>query len=128
MADPNLKILTLLFFRRVVASASNILPHMPKEKQSWTDDKWTKSTPSSSSTPNSVCSQTYFVEPLAWMGNIGQNLQGKLNCPKCQCKLGSFSWIMGCQCPCGARISPAFYLVPSKVEWSNRVQNVQVTV
>lgn len=36
--------------------------------------------------------------------------------------------ISGCQCPCGARVSPAFYLVPSKVEWSNFVQNVQVTV
>jgi len=34
----------------------------------------------------------------------------------------------GCQCPCGSKISPAFYLVPSKVEWSNMVQNVQVTV
>ncbi|KPJ20292.1 hypothetical protein RR48_04890 [Papilio machaon] len=34
----------------------------------------------------------------------------------------------GCKCPCGQKVAPAFYLVPSKVEWSNIVQNVQITV
>jgi hypothetical protein len=37
-------------------------------------------------------------------------------------------FFLGCQCPCGSKVSPAFYLVPSKVEWSNMVQNVEVTV
>lgn len=108
--------------RRIVASASNLLPHIPKEKPLWTDNKW--------SLPNKldVCTLTYFVEPLAWMKVITNSQQGKLCCPKCNAKLGSFSWTMGCQCPCGSKISPAFYFVPSKVEWSNIVQNVQVTV
>ncbi|XP_077286808.1 dual specificity protein phosphatase MPK-4 isoform X2 [Arctopsyche grandis] len=75
-----------------------------------------------------ICVQTYFIEPLAWMKDIHKNVQGKLYCPKCSNKLGSFSWIMGCQCPCGSKVAPAFYLVPSKVELSNVVQNVQVTV
>lgn len=42
-----------------------------------------------------ICVQTYFIEPLAWMKDIHKNVQGKLYCPKCSNKLGSFSWIMG---------------------------------
>ncbi|XP_034234466.1 dual specificity protein phosphatase MPK-4-like [Thrips palmi] len=131
--------------RRIVASASNMLPHIPKESPKWTDPRLTElmqcagkggiKTPQPPDTAgdNSVsvppaCQETYFVEPLGWMTEVTHQQQGKLNCPKCVTKLGSFSWIMGCQCPCGAKVSPAFYLVPSKVEWSNFVQNVQVTV
>nr|CAD7604925.1 unnamed protein product [Timema genevievae] len=110
--------------RRILASASNLLPHNTKQKSLWVDGKWLSR---DEGTP-ALCSQTYFVEPLAWMSSVPHSLQGKLHCPKCQNKLGSFSWIMGCQCPCGSKISPAFYLVPSKVEWSNMVQNVQVTL
>ncbi|XP_052133667.1 dual specificity protein phosphatase MPK-4-like [Frankliniella occidentalis] len=130
--------------RRIVASASNILPHIPKENPKWTDPRLTELTRRSSGTfggqpsqtpdgagdcdKTTACRETYFVEPLSWMAEVPHQQQGKLNCPKCATKLGSFSWIMGCQCPCGAKVSPAFYLVPSKVEWSNFVQNVQVTV
>ncbi|XP_063235066.1 dual specificity protein phosphatase MPK-4, partial [Bacillus rossius redtenbacheri] len=110
--------------RRILASASNLLPHRPKERPLWADESWSVPGP----TDQAVCAQTHFVEPIAWMQPVYQSLQGKLQCPTCRSKLGSFSWVMGCQCPCGSRISPAFYLVPSKVEWSNFVQNVQVTV
>ncbi|KAJ9574386.1 hypothetical protein L9F63_025969, partial [Diploptera punctata] len=103
--------------RRIVASASNVLPHVPKEKPVWTDRKWTLE----NREKMTLCSDIYFVEPIVWMPSIMQSLQGKINCPKCNTKLGSFSWIMGCQCPCGSKISPAFYLVPSKVEFSNMV-------
>lgn len=76
-----------------------------------------------------LCQKMYFVEPLAWMKDILHNTQGRLYCPKCNSKLGSFNWVMASKCPCGAQISPAFYLVPSKVEFSNIVQNVvQVTI
>lgn len=75
-----------------------------------------------------MCTKIYFIEPLAWMPNISHTVEGKLNCPKCKSKLGSFSWIAGCQCPCGSKIAPAFYLIPSKVDWSSAVQNVQRTV
>lgn len=74
------------------------------------------------------CREIIFVEPIAWMTDVCKQTQGKLNCPKCQSKLGSFTWINGCNCPCGKQVSPAFYLVPSKVEMSRSVQNVQVTV
>ncbi|XP_037932191.1 dual specificity protein phosphatase MPK-4 [Teleopsis dalmanni] len=76
----------------------------------------------------STCKSIIFVEPIAWMKNISHNTQGRLNCPKCEQKLGNFSWINGCQCPCGEEVSPAFYFIPSKVELSKAVQNVQTTV
>lgn len=81
-----------------------------------------------SSEKDGVCSKIYFTEPLAWMTDIFHNTQGRLYCPKCTCKLGSFNWVMATKCPCGAEIYPAFYLIPSKTEYSTTVQNVQVTV
>lgn len=74
------------------------------------------------------CKEIIFIEPLAWMVDICKQTQGKLNCPKCNSKLGNFTWINSCNCPCGKNVSPAFYLVPSKVELTHSVQNVQITV
>lgn len=74
------------------------------------------------------CKEIIFIEPLAWMHDITKQTQGKLNCPKCQSKLGNFTWINSCNCPCGKNVSPAFYLVPSKVELTHTVQNVEITV
>lgn len=74
------------------------------------------------------CKEILFIEPLAWMVDIGKQTQGKLNCPKCHSKLGNFTWINSCNCPCGKNVSPAFYLVPSKVELTHTVQNVEITV
>ncbi|XP_005179550.2 dual specificity protein phosphatase MPK-4 [Musca domestica] len=74
------------------------------------------------------CQNILFVEPIAWMKNIGSNTQGRLNCPKCDQKLGNYSWVNGCQCPCGEEVTPAFYMIPSKVELSKAVQNVQTTL
>lgn len=81
-----------------------------------------------SSDKEEKCSKIYFIEPLAWMTDIFHNTQGRLYCPKCTMKLGSFNWVMATKCPCGAEVYPAFYLVPSKTEYSTVVQNVQVTV
>ncbi|KAL3280816.1 hypothetical protein HHI36_004047 [Cryptolaemus montrouzieri] len=91
--------------RRIVAAESNLITHNDK---------------------NEICKQTYFVEPMQWM-NVAQIDQGKLYCPKCENKLGSFSWVMGCQCPCGILIAPAFYLKPSKIDFTNVVKNVEIT-
>lgn len=132
--------------RRIVANASNILPHKPKEKQIWrhVTIKYNDKTPNQSKISqkpqetgkqvepieinSEPCKKTYFIEPLAWMPDILHKVDGKLNCPKCTSKLGSFSWVAGCQCPCGSKIAPAFYLIPSKVDWSNAVQNILLTV
>lgn len=98
--------------RRILASTSNLLTHYDRNV----------------SVSKAVCQQTYFIEPLAWMKNVTHVTQGKLHCPKCGVKLGSFSWIMGSQCPCGCQVAPAFYLVPSKVDYTNVVKNIEMTV
>ncbi|KAJ8934637.1 hypothetical protein NQ314_013236 [Rhamnusium bicolor] len=91
--------------RRELASESNLLVHQDKGVN---------------------CKKIYFIEPMAWM-NVTLVTCGKLLCPKCSAKLGSFSWIMGCQCPCGVQVAPAFYLTPSKVDFTNVIKNVEMT-
>jgi len=110
------------YFRRILALQSNLLPHYINEKLSWKDSKL-----SSDYSGFQLCSDTIFVEPMTWM-SVSQSESGKINCPKCQSKLGSYSWTMGCQCQCGAKVSPAFYFVPSKIDYSGFLQNVQATV
>jgi dual specificity phosphatase 12 len=58
-----------------------------------------------------------FVEPLAWMAAAMADgaLEGKLCCPKCAGRLGSFSWA-GEQCSCGAWVVPAFQLHAARVD------------
>lgn len=137
--------------RRIVASKSNIITHKAARTLNVPDlsrnnahtgllidqisDKLKANSLSVSDRSSDIepsiaepCKDIFFLEPLAWMDGILKQTQGKLHCPKCQTKLGSFSWTMGCHCPCGTQVSPAFYLVPSKVELSRSVQNVQVTV
>lgn len=137
--------------RRVVASKSNIITHKPMPNNqrlktttldAYSDDNTgimidqicdklkenSLSSDRSSDVEVEICKDVYFLEPLAWMDGILRQTNGKLHCPKCHSKLGSFSWTMGCHCPCGTQVSPAFYLVPSKVELCRSVQNVQITV
>jgi len=76
-----------------------------------------------------ICTKTFFVEPMTWMKEVINHTEGKLYCPKCNSKLGNFSWVLASKCPCGIKVQPSFYLVPSKIEFSTVVQNiVQVTV
>lgn len=41
------------------------------------------------------CRSLLFVEPIAWMHRIMLNTQGRLYCPKCEQKIGNFSWVNG---------------------------------
>ncbi|KAL9884349.1 dual specificity protein phosphatase MPK-4 isoform 1-T1 [Glossina fuscipes fuscipes] len=122
--------------RRVLASKSHVLTHMPKiqissstngtnnvtdnQKQSAklmeqipTQARKVSLTATSTSNSNGQlsvmasperidvnksiehCQNILFVEPIAWMRHIVTSTQGKLNCPKCEQKLGNFSWING---------------------------------
>lgn len=122
--------------RRVLAAKSHLLTHNISQEiteverlmhgTSLNSDHSDKS----NEHPKVVCSQAYFFEPIAWMHSCGieNNTQGKLFCPKCLRKLGSFNWVMSVKCPCGKQIQPAFYIMPSRVDKTNVVQNVQVTV
>ena len=58
-----------------------------------------------------------FVEPIAWMEPAlsDGSVSGKLSCPKCQGRLGSFNWA-GEQCSCGAWVNPAFQVHLARVD------------
>ncbi|XP_061696372.1 dual specificity protein phosphatase 12 isoform X2 [Syngnathoides biaculeatus] len=67
---------------------------------------------------------SYFIEPVQWMEQalLGV-MEGQLLCPKCQSKLGSFSWC-GDQCSCGRWITPSFQLHRNRVD-EIRLINIQ---
>ncbi|XP_075995837.1 dual specificity protein phosphatase 12-like [Genypterus blacodes] len=59
---------------------------------------------------------SYFIEPVQWMERaLLEVMDGQLLCPKCSCKLGSFSWC-GAQCSCGRWVTPAFQLHRNRVD------------
>ncbi|XP_028328909.1 dual specificity protein phosphatase 12 [Gouania willdenowi] len=59
---------------------------------------------------------SYFIEPVQWMEQalLGV-MDGQLLCPKCNSKVGSFSWC-GDQCSCGRWVTPAFQLHRNRVD------------
>ncbi|KAF9096034.1 dual specificity phosphatase 12 [Mortierella sp. AM989] len=63
--------------------------------------------------PSTVC-QSYFIEPVEWVQGL-HGLNGKIACPKCDSKLGTFNW-SGEQCSCGTWVTPAFMLHKGKVD------------
>nr|XP_006817535.1 PREDICTED: dual specificity protein phosphatase 12-like [Saccoglossus kowalevskii] len=64
-----------------------------------------------------VCT-SIFIEPVAWMEQVLAGvIGGKLLCPKCNARLGSFNWA-GDQCSCGTWVTPAFKIHCSKVDES----------
>ncbi|GLC33037.1 hypothetical protein PLESTB_000377800 [Pleodorina starrii] len=57
-----------------------------------------------------------FLEPMLWMADtITGVVAGKLHCPKCSARLGSFNW-SGISNPSGAWVTPAFLLHLSKLD------------
>uniref|UniRef100_A0A5S6QW09 protein-tyrosine-phosphatase n=1 Tax=Trichuris muris TaxID=70415 RepID=A0A5S6QW09_TRIMR len=67
------------------------------------------------STNRNVCSLSNFVNPVEWMNqNIGIQ-QGKIHCPRCSARLGSFRWA-GLQCGCGHWVIPGFSVQKCKVD------------
>ena len=104
--------------RRTLATAFNMLPHVRGETPNWMDDKWARLSEedviddASSPAGLDLCSQSVFITPVGWMETeIKQNLSGKLYCPNCQVRVGTYSWVMGDLCKgCGATVLPAFQL------------------
>ncbi|KAL1199833.1 putative inactive dual specificity protein phosphatase-like [Cardamine amara subsp. amara] len=67
-----------------------------------------------------------FVEPIKWMNSAMEDdvSEGKLLCPKCKAKIGSFDW-SGSYCSCGSKIVPAFQLQMSRVDVITVKDNVK---
>lgn len=70
----------------------------------------------SSNLSGQVQCTSYFIEPVQWMepALLGV-MDGQLLCPKCNSKLGSFSWC-GDQCSCGRWVTPAFQLHRNRLD------------
>lgn len=49
-----------------------------------------------------------FTEPLKWTQSCSSEIEGKLYCPGCSAKVGSYNWC-GEPCVCGTWVIPAFH-------------------
>lgn len=71
---------------------------------------------------NTQCT-SLFIEPVNWMLPLLEGtVDGKLQCPKCNGRLGSFNWA-GMQCSCGNWVTPAFQIHKNRVDetWNARL-------
>ncbi|KTW28813.1 hypothetical protein T552_01443 [Pneumocystis carinii B80] len=59
----------------------------------------------------------FFLEPLTWMKNEldNGNIEGKLNCPKCNSRVGKYAW-QGMHCSCKEWVTPALSIQKSKID------------
>ena len=59
----------------------------------------------------------YFMEPVIWMKPELEKglLQGKFGCPRCNAKIGSYSW-KGGKCSCGKWVTPAIEIQRARVD------------
>lgn len=74
----------------------------------------------SNSSSKSQCT-SLFIEPVSWMLPLLEGtIDGKLPCPKCGGRLGSFNWA-GMQCSCGKWVTPAFQIHKNRVDESRTV-------
>eukprot|EP01125_Pyxidicula_operculata_P018647 TRINITY_DN663_c0_g1_i4.p1 TRINITY_DN663_c0_g1~~TRINITY_DN663_c0_g1_i4.p1 ORF type:complete len:302 (+),score=45.52 TRINITY_DN663_c0_g1_i4:2-907(+) len=79
--------------RTPIFTSDNLAEHTPGKGQ--TAFKWTKR---GAETGQVACS-SYFLDEMEWMGNCS-DVSGKLFCPKCNARIGSWDW-SGSQCSCG---------------------------
>ncbi|CAG8511957.1 16149_t:CDS:2 [Cetraspora pellucida] len=105
--------------RRTLISTENFVTHTQGSGQNAFSYK--KRDNLYTSISKSSCS-SYFVEPLDWiLRGKEQNdkeegeLDGKIKCPKCNAKLGNYSWA-GMQCSCGTWVTPSFAIHREKVD------------
>ena len=103
-------------FRRTLATAFNLMPHVVKESPVWTASKWSLPAEdileAAAEAGLSLCASSVYINPVRWMEpEIRQSLSGKLYCPNCQTRVGHYSWVMGDECDgCRVLVNPAFSL------------------
>lgn len=60
------------------------------------------------------CSSVFTAEAPNWAEDLEGN-SGRISCPKCKARVGSFSW-SGAPCSCGKWITPAFQFQLSRID------------
>ena len=104
--------------RRTLATSRSFVSHYPKEAPAAATTS--RTTPldhnPAQPSPQAQC-QHHFLDPVAWMRPELEKglLSGKLGCPKCEAKIGSYAW-QGMKCSCGAWIVPAISLQKGRVD------------
>jgi len=74
---------------------------------------------------NAKCTSFFLKEPPAWQSLPAGTNDGKLFCPQCNSRLGSWCW-SGITCSCGKWITPAFQLHISRID--DRKQSLPANV
>lgn len=72
----------------------------------------------------SVCTSVFITEPPPWMSNA-ESHDGRLDCPKCKCRVGFFSW-SGVTCSCGRWITPAFQFQLSRIDVKKAINSTSL--
>mmetsp|Transcript_24642 Transcript_24642/g.38743 ORF Transcript_24642/g.38743 Transcript_24642/m.38743 type:complete len:209 (+) Transcript_24642:685-1311(+) len=111
--------------RRALFDRISVVGHGTKDSNSvvaFRQPPWQhKSNPIRSLSDNGASCSSIFVEPMDWMVKASSEApgwsssEGKLTCPGCSRKLGSWSW-GGEQCGCGAGVCPAFRFSLSNID------------
>jgi len=60
-----------------------------------------------------------------WISNHlgkGEWVKGKINCPKCQARIGAYDFVSGLRCPCRSEVVPPIHIVKSKVDFTEVFQ------
>lgn len=67
-----------------------------------------------------TCSSVFMRDAPPWVTNVHAN-HGRILCPRCNAKLGSFAW-SGAPCSCGKWVTPAFQFQLSRIDPRGIVQ------
>lgn len=113
--------------RQHLAYHHEIETHLPPDAES-RQSRFVKTAPNSrriisASEAAKTCSHYFVSEPLEWMRPELEGkgeMDGKFACPKCESKVGGYSW-KGSRCSCGKWMIPAIHLQSAKVDHIKRV-------
>ncbi|GIY92736.1 uncharacterized protein CEXT_535561 [Caerostris extrusa] len=67
-------------------------------------------------------SNVYYMKEdsfLPWIReqiNGGDWMKGKLHCPVCKTRLGSYNFVKGAKCLCGRHVLPSLHLTSAKID------------
>ncbi|KAJ6261319.1 Tyrosine-protein phosphatase [Drechslerella dactyloides] len=108
---PNAESLKCKMCRRTLALSQSFVDHTPKPPVTATSRDI-----AGTSGPKATC-QHHFIDPVVWMRPELEKglMEGKLECPKCNAKVGSYAW-HGIKCTCGRWVVPAISLARSRVD------------
>ena len=86
-----------------------------KDRKATATATMSNASPSTNKKQDDECGVHFLHLPTEWMSES----EGKIHCPKCTTRLGSFSW-SGSQCSCGSWITPSISFPKSKVDVKKR--------